>query len=405
MYKLDPSEFKTEDDVQKLISFLESSPFNRQAVPNAGQKIGSYYRRLAKRPGKSAPAFLFLVREDKVHDEMLKALQRLLREKELDFDGYNMTLAELKRFVGMEPEASLFYGEHEVSELGGADDEEAEEEGSQKSSKTATPSRDGIPFSKRSQSVRPSDSAAAQEKEKPQDKDVLLMQKGLTPLAALDVIPGWMLLEMATSGEEERRLIRAATCNKLGYFDIKSALLSMYEERHQRTPFQGHRGEGKPAVFAAELEPGWEDFEEQPDPAASSSYDETNLYGTVDNAEWSDGWAAWHGTMRVGRNGQNRHPMRMRVAVRRLNTKRRSITFIKNKKRLRESSMSCRLSQLRVRGHWRRQDELSLWRQEIVGGINHPSKDSFDQRQCVQRAEARAMVANPMDIQEKERCF
>lgn len=57
------------------------------------------------------------------------------------------------------------------------------------------------------------------------------MAKGLIPLAALDVIRGWMLLEMATSGEEERRLIRAATRNKLGYFDIKSALLSMYEEQ------------------------------------------------------------------------------------------------------------------------------------------------------------------------------
>ena len=230
MYKLDPSDFKSEGDVQKLIGYLESSPLNRQALPNAGQKIGSYYRRLAKRPGESVPAFL--VREDKVHDEMLKALQRLLREKELDNDGYNLTLAELKRFVGMEPEASLLYGEHEPSGAA-ADDEDQEEAGSQKSSqRTATPSRDGVPFSRRSQSAAPSDSPS-REKEKPKGKDVLelLMAKGLIPLAALDVIRGWMLLEMATSGEEERRLIRAATRNKLGYFDIKSALLSMYEEQ------------------------------------------------------------------------------------------------------------------------------------------------------------------------------
>eukprot|EP00434_Breviolum_minutum_P045440 symbB.v1.2.040736.t1/scaffold7481.1/size11009/2 len=99
MYKLEPEDFKSEEDIQKLIRYLEESPLNRQALPDAGNKIGSYYRRLSRRSGETVPAFL--IREDKVHDEMMKALQRLLREKELDFEGYDMSLAELKTFCGI----------------------------------------------------------------------------------------------------------------------------------------------------------------------------------------------------------------------------------------------------------------------------------------------------------------
>eukprot|EP00434_Breviolum_minutum_P028248 symbB.v1.2.024989.t1/scaffold2394.1/size82379/5 len=230
MYKLEPDEFKGEEDVQKLIRYLEESPLNRQALPDAGNKIGSYYRRLQRRPQESVPAFL--IREDKVHDEMIKALQRLLREKELDFDGYDMTLDELKLFCGINPGESLFFGHDDPGE-----DEEREDASSQR---TATPSREGVPLSSRQSST------TAQEKPPHKGKDVIerLMAKGLIPLAALDVIRGWMILEMATSTEEDRRLIRAATRNKLGYFDIRSALLSMYEEKVGRTSFggKGHKG-------------------------------------------------------------------------------------------------------------------------------------------------------------------
>ena len=296
MYKLNPDDFSGEQDVQKLIRFLEDSPLNRQALPDAGQKIGAYYRRLSKRPNESVPAFL--VREDKVHDEMLKALQRLLREKELDFDGYNMTLPELKRFVGMEPEASLFYGD-DANEADTMDqEEETEEEQSQRSSKTAAPSRDGVPFSRKSQSVGPSEEAGGHDKPQQRGKDVLelLMEKGLIPLAALDVIRGWLLLEMATPGEEDRRLIRAATRNKLGYYDIRSALLSMYEEKHHRNPFQHQRGGGKGGVFSADVDTtSWDEFEPYDPGASSSSHDQTNLYGTMEGQSWND-WDSWYDT-------------------------------------------------------------------------------------------------------------
>ena len=66
MYKLDPSDYTTEADVTKLIQYLEASPLNRQALPDAGKKIGSYYRRLRKRPNENVPAFL--IREDRTHE-------------------------------------------------------------------------------------------------------------------------------------------------------------------------------------------------------------------------------------------------------------------------------------------------------------------------------------------------
>ena len=82
---------------------------NRQALPDAGTKIGGYYRRLQKRHAETVPAFL--IREDKVHDEMIRPLQRLLRQKDLNFDGYEVTLEELKDFCGFKPGASLWFGE------------------------------------------------------------------------------------------------------------------------------------------------------------------------------------------------------------------------------------------------------------------------------------------------------
>ena len=86
MYKLNPEDYRTEDSINKLVKYLEESPLNRQPLPDAGTKIGAYYRRLLRRHHEPLPSFL--VREDKVHDDMLRALQRLLRERELVFEGY-----------------------------------------------------------------------------------------------------------------------------------------------------------------------------------------------------------------------------------------------------------------------------------------------------------------------------
>ena len=59
------------------------------------------------------------------------------------------------------------------------------------------------------------------------------------PLAALDVVRGWMILEMSTSTDDERRVIKAATQNRLGYQEVKQALLSMFEDRGKGNPFGG----------------------------------------------------------------------------------------------------------------------------------------------------------------------
>ena len=48
MYKPDPDDYKTEGSVSKLIKYLEESPLNRQPLPDAGNKIGGYYRRLQR---------------------------------------------------------------------------------------------------------------------------------------------------------------------------------------------------------------------------------------------------------------------------------------------------------------------------------------------------------------------
>ena len=82
LYKLDPEDFRGEEDVQKLVRFLEESSLNRQPLPDAGAKIGSDYRRLSRPHGETVYT-CFSGARGKVHDEMLRALQRLLREKEL----------------------------------------------------------------------------------------------------------------------------------------------------------------------------------------------------------------------------------------------------------------------------------------------------------------------------------
>lgn len=63
---------------------------------------------------------------------------------------------------------------------------------------------------------------------KPKKRDLLeMLGKGLIPLAALDIIRGWMVLEATSSTEYDTSLIKASTQNKLGYQEIRSALLSM----------------------------------------------------------------------------------------------------------------------------------------------------------------------------------
>ena len=269
MYKLEPDDFKTEGSVAKLVKYLEESPLNRQPLPDAGNKIGGYYRRLQRKHQEALPAFL--MREDKVHDDMLRALQRLLQERDLAFDGYETTVEELKHFVGMGPDESLYYGpDDEMDGDGGAAAAAGPATENEEDSATTLPGR---PASRSSSSSRTSGRGARSgtstsgkskgkdtEVPKPRGKDLLqrLMEKGLMPLSALDVIRGWMVLEMSTSSEEERRIVKAATRNRLGYAEVRQALLAMYEDRggkHGR-PFAKAKGPTTARLRASTPRPG-----------------------------------------------------------------------------------------------------------------------------------------------------
>ena len=234
LYKLDPDDFRKESDVARLIQFLETSPLNKQPLPEAGNRIGAYYRRLHRKPNESVRQYI--VREEKVHDDMLKALQRLLRERELDFEQYDCTVEELKEFVGIRHDASVYYGDDE----GASVTESQAAEGSSERDRGLHGERDeGDPASRQF----PESPIGKEDRSKAtpsRGKDLLqrLMEKGLMPLSALDVIRGWLLLETCIPGDDNgKRMVKAATRNKLTYQEIRSALTNMYEDgqQHQRS--------------------------------------------------------------------------------------------------------------------------------------------------------------------------
>ena len=232
LYKLDPEDFKGEEDVTRLIRFLETSPLNKQPLPEAGNRIGAYYRRLHRKPHESVRQYI--VREEKVHDDMLKALQRLLRERELDFDQYDCTLEELKEFVGMKDGASVFFDDAASAAPSVAESGSGRNPFSEDAAGTTRDRGRGLHGEADSNSSVPRAGEEQKTSRTPsKGKDLLqrLMEKGLMPLSALDVIRGWLLLETCIPGDENgKRMVKAATRNKLTYAEIRSALTNMYED-------------------------------------------------------------------------------------------------------------------------------------------------------------------------------
>ena len=55
--KLEPDEFQTEQDLYKMLDAISKSPLGQLPLPDAGQKIGNYYRKLFRRRGEAATAF------------------------------------------------------------------------------------------------------------------------------------------------------------------------------------------------------------------------------------------------------------------------------------------------------------------------------------------------------------
>ena len=287
-YKLDPADFTSEDAVTKLIAFLEASPMNRQPIPDAGRQLSAYYRRLSRKPQETIPQFL--VREETLYDSMWRALQRLLREKELDFEQYDCSLAELKEFCGMADRSFFIASEFDPeSRHVGSQGSPGPRSGSTHPSRFGAP-RDDSPEDDSEDLPRPPSSrtqsesghtvpvgAAPPKPSKRLDLIERLMQKGLIPLAALDIIRGWLLLECASATELDKSLVKAATQNKLGYQNIRAALLSLHEDRGGRGPASSMppkgfgRGKGYHANLAEDFDP--EDLQFQ-----DHWYDEQELF-------------------------------------------------------------------------------------------------------------------------------
>ena len=198
---------------------------NRQPIPDAGAKLSQYYRTLSEKNNETIPEFL-------------------VREDTLDFSKYEVTEAELKTFCGMDPNVSYYV----PGDLDGDDPDS--ESGSQRSHTTVKPDDDqgskGFPphgSSKKGSSSR-SDPAPRPIKKKKKDLIERLMEKGLIPPAAPDILGGWMVLEMASSSDMDKALVKASSQNKLGYDSIRQALRAMHEDRDQQSGV-GHKGKGK----------------------------------------------------------------------------------------------------------------------------------------------------------------
>ena len=92
--KLDADDFQTEADLYKMLDAISKSPLGQLPLPDAGQKIGNYYRKLFRRRGEAATDFL--IREDNIHDEMWRALQRLLKDMDVKWEDYGYDKQELE---------------------------------------------------------------------------------------------------------------------------------------------------------------------------------------------------------------------------------------------------------------------------------------------------------------------
>lgn len=127
-------------------------------------------------------------------------------------------------------------------------------------------------------------------------KDVLerLMEMGLMPLAALDHIRGWLLLEMAAASDEDRRLIKAATRNRLTYSEVRTALLGMFEEKVLNGNPKGYGRPGAQRAYLVDPEydgtaatdyawANWQDPEYDP-----STYDPDAEWDDWNNQYWGE---------------------------------------------------------------------------------------------------------------------
>ena len=243
--KLDADDFQTEADLYKMLDAISKSPLGQLPLPDAGQKIGNYYRKLFRRRGEAATDFL--IREDNIHDEMWRALQRLLKDMDVKWEDYGYDKQELETLLaGLDNPTEAWddpYTPDDGASRGGSEKVEA----SPPEADTTAGEVDADSQAARSHGSGPRWTKAPwdsgsyggkwYEKPKKQEKDLTqkLMEKGLVPLAAFDVIRGWMLLEMMAFTDAEKNMIKASTQNKLDYRSVSQALRAQWGDRSLQT--------------------------------------------------------------------------------------------------------------------------------------------------------------------------
>ena len=129
---------------------------------------------------------------------MWRSLQRFFREKEIDFDRYDVTTAELKEFCGMAPNVSVYVGSRDEvrgsrtpTPPGSVKATDFEEEELMGEGEKNSASVDHV-------SVHPVGG------KRPKDLIERLMEKGLVLLAAMDILQGWQVFETASETDMRR---------------------------------------------------------------------------------------------------------------------------------------------------------------------------------------------------------
>ena len=190
-------------------------------------------------------------------------MQRLLREKQLDFSKHDVSERALKIFRGMDPEASVFFSNSEEEAEDEQSDDLGAEDGSRKSGSRRQHSHAGSQGRPDRGKARPS---------RPRNRKgllELLMAKGLIPLAALDITRGWMVFEATTHREFDKSVLKATTQNRLSYEEIRAVLLSFHEDREQ---VMAHHHRPKASNFTG-TEPEYEmDYEFRDKPNTQSNF-------------------------------------------------------------------------------------------------------------------------------------
>lgn len=149
----------------------------------------------------------------------------------------------------------------------------------------------GNPFTDSDPSNRKGSASGDSAPRKGQDLIERLMAKGLIPLAALDIIRGWMVLEATSTSDLEKSLMKAATQNRLGYEAIRAALLTMHEDRDRHGSSHVPKGRGR--SFQVNWTQDYDDYADQHGHDGSQDQFQSEMWHPPES--WEDGFYGYEG--------------------------------------------------------------------------------------------------------------